>query len=405
MGEADVAVSAGQRSGGALDPTIRGGEAKRRWTINGDFLGLKPTGVARFAHEVTTALDTLVEEAHPLTRGLALDVVSPIEPRGSSVWRHLTTRVVPELRPRLPQVWVQWQLPRHVQGGLLSFCNLAPIFVDRHIVCIHDTQTRSTPDSYGFCFRLAHRLILPQLGRRADVTTTVSEFSKRNLVALGIAPSDSLVVVPNGSDHTRRWRGQAGRRLWRFARPFVLCLGRNEAHKNMQLVWRLAEPLDGLGVDIVVAGDFDPERIDGPRGRPSNLRCLGRVSDGELAQGFSEALAFLFPSRTEGFGLPAVEAMSCGCPVVASTAPCLRETCGDAALFADWDDGSAWVAAVASLLHNPTLRREMADAGRTRADVFTWRSAALTYLELMLRVDRNRPATERGPGGVRSSSR
>lgn len=404
MGEAVVAVSAGQRSGGAPARRLRDGEAKRRWTINGDFLGLKPTGVARFAHEVTAALDALFDEAHPLTRDLSLDIVTPTEARGAAAWRHLPTRVVPELRPRLPQVWVQLQLPRHVPGGLLSLCNLAPIFVDRHIVCIHDTQTRSTPDSYGFLFRLAHRLILPQLGRRADVTTTVSDFSKQNLAALGIAPSERLVVVHNGSDHTRRWRGQGGGRPWRDARPFVLCLGRDEVHKNMQIIWRLAEPLDRLGIDVVVAGDFDPARIDGPGGRPSNLRCLGRVSDGELAQGFAEALAFLFPSRTEGFGLPAVEAMSCGCPVVASTAPCLRETCGDGALFADWDDGSAWVAAVESLSNSPTLRGEMIDAGRRRATRFTWRSAALTYLELMLRVDRDRLATERSPGGERSSS-
>lgn len=388
MRTADAAETEVERDRRPITPR---GDVRRRWTINGDFLGLKATGIARFAHEITAALDDLYEEGHPLTRDLDLDVVAPVPGHGARPLRHLTVRVVPELRPRLPQVWVQLQLPRHVPGGLLSFCNLAPIMVDRHIACIHDAQTRSTPESYGLLFRLAHRVILPRLGRRADITTTVSEFSKRNLVALGIAPRDTLVVVHNGSDHARRWRAQEGRGPWRQDRPFVLAMGRNEAHKNMRLVWRLAEPLDRLGIDIVVAGDFDPSRFDGHHGRPANLRCVGRVSDDELARGFAEALAFLFPSRTEGFGLPAVEAMSCGCPVVASTAPCLPEICGHAALFADCDDVDAWVAAVAGLKDSPVLRQAMVEAGEARAQCYTWRMAALNYLELMLLVDRRRP--------------
>ena len=171
----------------------------------------------------------------------------------------------------------------------------------------------------------------------------------------------------------------------------MLCIGRNEAHKNMRLIWNLARRLDALGVDIVVAGDLDPSRLDAETvGRPQNIRCLGRVSDGDLARGFADALCFLFPSRTEGFGLPAVEAMSCGCPVIASTSPCLLEICGGAALFADPDDETAWVDAVQSLLDRPELSQSLRQAGRARSERFTWRSTAITYLDLMMTVDRNR---------------
>ena len=123
-------------------------EGKRRWTINGDFVALAPTGVARYATEVTAALDRLVEEGHPLTRGLHLDVVAPRPWTGSGAPKALAVRVVPEFaRPRLPQFWVQAQLPRHVPGGLVSFCNLAPVMPRRHIVCIHDLHTRLSPRS------------------------------------------------------------------------------------------------------------------------------------------------------------------------------------------------------------------------------------------------------------------
>lgn len=365
--------------------------AARRWTINGDFLGLKATGLSRFAREITAALDALVAEDHPLTRNLTIDIVAPKRPREPLELRHIELSVVPELRPRLPQVWVQVQLPRHVKGGLLSFCNLAPILVDRHIACIHDLQTRLTPESYGFLFRLIHRALLPHIGRRADVTTTVSEFSRANLIRFGVARAEKIAVVHNGSDHALRWIPSDASRSWRAGRPFVLCIGRNEAHKNMRLIWSLARRLDALGVDIVVAGDLDPSRLDVDTGcRPGNIRCLGRVSDADLARGFADALCFLFPSRTEGFGLPAVEAMSCGCPVIASTSPCLPEICGDAALFAGPDDESAWVEAVESLLNRPELGETLRQAGRMRAERFTWRATAINYLDLMMTVDRNR---------------
>src|SRR5690606_12234940 len=129
---------------------------RRQWTINGDFVALQPMRVARYAREVTLALDRLVAEGHPLARDLDLTVVVPAPARESLPLRATEVEVVPEFRrPRLPQLWVQLQLPGHVRGGLLSFCNLAPVAVSRQIVCIHDLQTRLVPESYGRFFRLA----------------------------------------------------------------------------------------------------------------------------------------------------------------------------------------------------------------------------------------------------------
>ena len=100
---------------------------------------------------------------------------------------------------------MQLRLPAHVKGGLLSFCNLAPVAVSRHIVCIHDLHTRLMPESYGMFFRWAHRAILPLLGRRAARITTVSGLSREHLVHYGIAARSKIVVTHNGSDHTRHW--------------------------------------------------------------------------------------------------------------------------------------------------------------------------------------------------------
>lgn len=360
----------------------------RDWTLNGDFVGLSPTGVARYAREVTLALDQCVADGHPLTRDVSLTLVAPREPADMALSR-IAVRVVPEYRrPRLPQVWVQCQLPWHVRGGLVSFCNLAPVAVSRHIACIHDLHTWIMPESYGRGFRLAHRLILPLVGRRARVVTTVSNLSREHLAQYGVADPAKVVVTYNGADHASRWSAARSRLEVPTGRPFAVCLGRKQRYKNGELIWAIAPGLADLGLDILMAGDIDAEGLKsfGPD-VPTNVHVLGRISDDDLAAILSRAVAFLFPSRIEGFGIPAVEAMMLGCPVVASTSPCLPEICGDAALYGGPDDPAAWVAAVARLAGNPAERQAMVERGRQQAARYTWRGIAEQYLALMADVD------------------
>lgn len=359
---------------------------RRRWTINGDFVALQPTGVARYAREVTMALDALVAEGHPLARHLDIDLVAPRQPENLDL-QAIPVRVVPEFRrPRLPQFWVQAQLPWHVPGGLLSFCNLAPVAVKRQVACIHDMHTRLMPESYGRGFRLAHRLILPLLGRRAARITTVSQLSRSHLVRFGVAPEGKITVTYNGSDHALRWDAARSAMAARPERPYVFCIGRgNQKYKNADLLLRLAPLLDAMGLELWMAGDIDRSLLAGRSA--SNVRLLGRIGDDDLKKALSGALCFLFPSRIEGFGLPAVEAMASGCPAVVSTSPCLPEVCGDAALYADPDDTEAWAGAVRRIMAKPDLRKRLVTAGHERARKYCWRGIAGTYLDLMWQVD------------------
>ncbi|TIQ36050.1 MAG: glycosyltransferase family 4 protein [Mesorhizobium sp.] len=366
------------------------GTPRRRWTINGDFTTLRPNGVARYAREVTMALDALISERHPLGRDLDIDLVVP---RPLSEPLHLdaiAVRVVPEFnRPRLPQFWVQAQLPWHVPGGLLSFCNLAPVVLKRQIACVHDMHTRLMPSSYGRGFRWAHRLILPALGRRAARITTVSQLSRSHLVAFGIAPEENIVITYNGSDHARRWDAARSSLTVGRGRPYVLCLGRrDQEYKNMGLLARLAPLLDEMGLDLWMPGDVDEATLlRYVPNLPGNIVFLGRIGDDDFKKALEGALCFLFPSRIEGFGLPAVEAMASGCPVIASTSPCLPEICGDSALYADPDDAHSWAEKVRLLLLNPALREWLVTKGNAKASSYSWRWIAWKYLELMVQVD------------------
>jgi glycosyltransferase involved in cell wall biosynthesis len=117
------------------------------------------------------------------------------------------------------------------------------------------------------------------------------------------------------------------------------------------------------------------------------MRWALTSSDDDLARAFQHAFCFLFPSRIEGFGLPAIEAMIWKCPVIAADAPCLPEICGDAALYAGPDDQQGWLDAVAALATNPALYQRQIACGSRRAEQFSWRHVAEVYLQLMARLD------------------
>ncbi len=359
---------------------------RRSWTINGDFVGLQPNGVARYAREVTGALDALVAEGHPLTNDLAIKVVAP----ASLDLTAIPVEVAPEFRhPRLPQFWVQCQLPRHVSGGLVSFCNLAPVTLTRHIACIHDLHTYLMPESYGRSFRLAHKTILPLLGKMAARITTVSELSREHLISHGITDGNKIVVTYNGSDHVRKWDARRSQINFDTGRPFVLFFWRAQKYKNCELIHSLVAPLAAKGIDIVIAGETPKDDPEWPELIASeNIRHIGRIDDDTLADALSKALCLIFPSRIEGFGLPAVEAMALGCPLVASTSRCLPEICGEGALYADPDDPPAWVEAILNIKSDGALREMLIAKGKRRAADFSWRKIAETYLALMADVDR-----------------
>ncbi len=156
----------------------------------------------------------------------------------------------------------------------------------------------------------------------------------------------------------------------------LLFVGGSDPHKNLELVLALLASTDaGALPPLVVAGTAagDP-RLAEPtlRGR---VRCVANPDDRALAELYRRALVLLVPSRNEGFGLPALEAMACGCPVLAARAGALPEVCGEAAVLLDPDDPGAWRATVLALVAEPSRRSTLAEAGRARASTFSWERA------------------------------
>jgi glycosyltransferase involved in cell wall biosynthesis len=359
----------------------------RAWTINGRFLTQPVTGVQRYAREIVGALDALAAEAHPLTRGLDLELVAPPGVKELPALGAIRARTAGRWRGH---VWEQLELPRAARGGMLSLCNTGPIAARRHIVCMHDANTRTCPESYSAQFRAVYRGLMPALGQTAVSVITVSRFSAGELERWRIARTDKIAVIPNGHEHVLRWVPKRSSRTAAGGPETVLVLGSPAPHKNVGMLAGQASRLASAGLRLAVAGLADGRVFQGagqPHREMSGIAWLGRASDGELAGLLEDCLCLAFPSFNEGFGLPPLEAMARGCPVVASDRASLPEICGNAALYASPDNPDAWLAAFTRLRGDAGLRAELKERGRQRAQRFSWRASALLYLEALARAD------------------
>lgn len=348
--------------------------------INGRFLTQGVTGVQRFAAEIAAAADALAGRGEwPVAR-----VLHPAEARESGL-RHLRVAAV---GAHGGQRWEQLELPQALQGDfLVNLGNTAPLLAGaKQAVVIHDAGAFDTPDSYSFAFRTWYRFLQRRLARSGARLLTVSEFSRgRIAAALGVDQA-SIGVLPEGGEHILRVAAEDAVLAKHGLAParYALVVGNPAAHKNLAALTAAAEVLGAHGLTLAVAGAADPAVFRAGGGVAAEVaRVLGRVSDAELRALYANALCLVFPSRYEGFGLPPLEAMVCGCPVVAAHAGAVPEVCGEAALWFDPAQPATLREALERLVGEDGLRDGMRAAGLARAARFTWERAARELLALI----------------------
>ena len=357
--------------------------------LNGRFLSQPVTGVQRFSAEVVAAIDRLVAAGEwPESAVLAPRSGRPgMEARFAGRHLRLRLREVGHLRGHL---WEQTELAAAARGGLLvSLGNTAPVLAGRRqVVVIHDAGIFDTPDSYSLRFRAWYKAVLRGLARTGAQIVTVSDFSRRRIAAcLGLA-AGQIAVMREGAEHVLRVAPDPAVLARHGLHPgrFALVVGSRVAHKNLAALRTAAALLGQRGMAVAVAGGADRDVFRGTEGAGPAAHRLGRVSDRELRALYDGAACLLFPSRYEGFGLPPVEAMACGCPVLAARGGAVEEICTDHALYFDSGDPAAAAGALRRLLDEPGLAAALRTRGRAHAATLTWTGAARVLADVVRRL-------------------
>jgi glycosyltransferase involved in cell wall biosynthesis len=353
--------------------------------INGRYLTQRITGVQRVATEVVFSLDRFLEAG---TLGGGCDVTL-LAPTGNYSLPNLKSIRLVQGGRFSGHPWEQLDLPRLARGGVLfNPCGPSPLFHPCQVTMLPDASIFMAPQGYSFAYRTWTRLLYRVAGFRAKSILTISNYSKGKLLEYCKTISRGKIhVVYLGSDHVLRCGiddGILGDIFGNTRRDYVLCVGSQQANKNVKIVARVSGWLNERGVSTIVTGGSSKAVFRGEEFDEEKVTKTGYVTDEQLRALYENASCFIFPSFEEGFGIPPLEAMRCGCPVVASSSASMPEVCGDAAVYFDPRDAESLKAALDSVLKDPEVAGKLRAAGLVQTERYNWDHSALAiwgYLE------------------------
>jgi glycosyltransferase involved in cell wall biosynthesis len=366
------------------------------------------TGVAQYVFALLRALLPFAER-HRFT----LFVLEEDLPLFKFAETKMTLVAVPErFRPPVKNIlWHQTVLPRLARRHHLdvlhtpSYRRMLWPRPCALVATIHDLAPFRLARKYDWKRMLYGRVVARRLAQRQDQVIAVSQHTGRDILEFFHVPPERLTMIHNGLDHARFFpaaRAAAKAEVNRqrnVRRPFFLYVARLEhpAKNHVRLIEAFNRFKAGTGSDwqLVLGGsDWHGAEVVHALVRQSpftrDIRCLGFLPDDELPAWYRAAEAFVYPSLFEGFGLPPIEAMACGCPVISSTRGSLGEVVGDAAVIVDPEDVNSLRRAMSAVAADESAREQLREAGLKRAQCFNWEKTAAATINVYARASASR---------------
>jgi glycosyltransferase involved in cell wall biosynthesis len=358
--------------------------------LNGRFLQQPVTGVQRYGRELLKTWDHMLSTGAIDGRRFDFQVLAPRGPIALPALDSIPVRQAGRLRGHL---WTQFELPFLARGGLLfSPANVHPLLslMRPCAVTVHDLAYRLYPEAYTLPFRALYAFTVPAAIRFARAIITVSASERAALATRYPASASRIYFVHHGAPHVDEVRASPAD--YSKNEPFVLWVGTLLRRKNPQAaIDALALLNREMHLPLVMVGasyrGIEDARLTVPHGAADAIRFADRVATfAELARMYRAATCLVFPSFYEGFGLPLLEAMALGCPVVASDIAALREVGADAVLYCDPNDSADLAAKVRMIATDAALRDSLRARGLARARDFSWEKCARQTLAVFERV-------------------
>lgn len=356
--------------------------------INGRFLCQPVTGVQRYALQLVRSLDSVLCEAEYEKLNIKCIIIVPNDIKVLPVYNKISIKKVGIFAGHF---WEQVELPFYCNGGILfNPCNTAPLFKRSQIVTLHDASVFRVPDAYSLSFRLWYKALFFVTGKIALSLLTISKFSRDELVACCRIKNEKFDIIYEGADHFYYDKANIvhnSKFYDALSKPYVLAVSSMSPHKNFRAFVEAITLIGDMDFNVIIAGGTNPAIFKSADIQlPGLVQHVGYVSDEELKMLYSNASCFIYPSLYEGFGLPPLEAMSNGCPVIAARAGSLPEVCGDAALFCDPQNPQDIADKIQLLMRNAKLREEFREKGLAHAKLFTWEKCARETLTVIKKV-------------------
>jgi glycosyltransferase involved in cell wall biosynthesis len=351
--------------------------------INGKFLLASLEGMPRTGREICAAFDQLLEDKRFSSVEMKI-----LAPKGAS--KEISLRNIPivEVGRSTGFFWEQVEFAYFLGDRYsLNFTSTAPLARQYGCVVVHDAQFLSAPKSHGWKSSALYRTITPSVARRYRTIIAPSAYAKDEVLRYDVCKRDDINVVHNGGDHVLRREHDRNtlKDLDLIKNDYILAISQVHFHKNLKTVFEAMQKDPFLASRLVMVGSAGPEDYRKANiSVPAGTRFLGRLSDSQLVELFENARMFLFPSTTEGFGLPPLEAMYLRCPTVCSNAGAMPEVCGDGALFASPLDPMDWLEKIRYLWSSTEARDQLSRKGREKASTYTWLRSAESYLRLIM---------------------